>query len=325
MAYFRYFSTIAAYSDDQTSANPALGNADWNVTRLLEVSDPENRSITIPAGSSTTLFSGSRTIGINGSSEFTLALSTLASNRYRFKWTGVGAAPVFRTDRGLTNNGDTLVIALNGNSTVTVTGPSGAFTGVVAGDTVLIPGPTTGDSATPFNTQNEGYWVVMTASSTVLQLRRPTGTDFTAYAQSVPVTADSQFLAFSSDNVQIGDTLLLSSGFNSGSLGTYTVIAVSPTWVEFYENEALPATETAVPGVAGLSLFGDAKRYIRLEFNQECVVRVNGDTTDLNWLSPWEAGDKYNTGWHERVGPCWSLVVVNKSHSDLLIQFFAVE
>lgn len=325
MAKFRYYSALAAFSDVAINSNPAKNNVDWGTTRSLDIGDPENKAKTLAAGESITLFSGTRSLGINGSSSFTLALSTLSSSLYRLTWAGAGTAPAFRTDRALTNNTQTLVITANGNSTLTVTGPSGAFTGVVAGDTLFFPGPTTGDAVTPFSAQNEGYWLVLTASSTVLQIRRPTGTDFTGVAESVVVTANSQVQAYSAAGVQVGDTVLLSAGFSAGTLKSYSVVSVNPNWVEFYDTTGLPATETAVPGVAGLVVYTDAKRMIHVEYDQDCVIQVNGDSSQLNRLSPWEAADPDQTGWYERVGPCWSLTVVNVSQTDLNIFYFGAE
>lgn len=313
------------YSDGAVNSNPAKNNFDWSVTRAVEMDNPGNQVYELAPGEVKTIFDGTRSLGINGSSQFTLALTSLAATRYRLTWTGTGAAPVFRTSRGLTNGGDSLTLTSNANSTLTVTGPAGAFTGVVAGDTVLIPGPTTGDTSTVFATTNEGLWLVLTATSTTLQLRRPTGVAYTGESEVVSVVSDGQFLAYSAAGVQVGDTIRLSAGFSASALQAYEIVAVTPTWVEFYTTSPLAVTETAVPGVSGLVIYNNAKNFVYLEYTQACLIQFNGNTSTGEIFEPWVAGDDDQTGISVCKGPRWSLVVTNVSQETLKLTYGSAE
>lgn len=304
------------YSDANPSSNPDKNNMAWSVTRSLTMNNPGNQYYDLAPGETLSVFNGTRSTSIGSGTEFVLAL-WLDTTLYRMSWTGVGAAPVFRTDRGLVVDGVSLALTANSNGTLTVVGPGVTFASVVAGDTVFLPGPSTGDSATEFSTENEGFWTVLSASNTTLQLKRPNNETFVGLTETVVPTDNTQFIAFSASGVQVGDTIRLSAGFSDVSLKSYTISAVAPEWVEFYDSSSLPVTETAFPGVSGVTIYTKAKNFIYLEYDQECVAQLNGDTGTTNRLSPVVAGDEDWTGITVRFGPCWSLTVINTSQETL--------
>jgi hypothetical protein len=155
-------------------------------------------------------------------------------------------------------------------------------------------------------------------------LARPTGEEFTAITQTVS-PADTDILFFSSSGVQINDKVVVNAGFAQAALTTYTVVAVTATWFEVTATQALPTSQVAIPGANGIQFYYAAKRYIRAEADQECVLRLNGDTGNTNKLQPWTAGDPDHTAFFEKVGPCWSAVVVNLSSEPLNFLFISVE
>jgi hypothetical protein len=320
-------SNIQAYADIGETSNPTKRYVDWSTKRSYPVKNPKSDPHTVDPGASLTLFSGIRSTSIDNTTEFALSLSTLASDRYRFAWTGVGTAPALRTNRGLTLATHAVTMTANANLTLTMAATAGDFTNVQVGDTVFLPDTTTGDAASPFSPLNTGYWFVLSKSldNGTLQLSRPIGSSFLGYSEVVTVVSNPQVVAFSAAGVQVGDSVNISAGFNGVIPGTYAIVAVTATWFEVIATQPLPISATAVPGVAGMIFYTDAKRYIRVEADQFCIVRLNGDTSDINDVTPWSAGDPEQTGWFEKCGPCWSAVVVNKSSSPLNIYFISAE
>jgi hypothetical protein len=69
--------------------------------------------------------------------------------------------------------------------------------------------------------------------------------------------------------------------------------------------------------------YSNAKRWIRIEFDQRCSLQINGLAGQT--LEPWVAGDPDNTGFFEMVGPVWSATVVNASGSPLNFLFLSAE
>ena len=150
-----------AYIDASATGNPQLRAFDWALSiKNLSVSDPRTMAGSIAAGASATVFDGSRATTLDGTTAFDSSLSSLdAGTRYRFTWTA-GTDPTLRTDRALTLSASNVTVAVNANSTMNLSIDAGAFTGVVAGDIVFIPGVGTGDSASVFSESNTGFWTV---------------------------------------------------------------------------------------------------------------------------------------------------------------------
>lgn len=319
-------SYVLAYADVTQQNNPQLKTIDWKVAiESLAVANPKTEPFTVGPGETLTLFDGTRTTSIDNTTEFDLAL--VDTNRYRFTWSGTGVDPEFRTDRDLECTGHDISIAVNANQTVTMTSDTaGDFAAIVVGDIVFIPGPTTSDDATEFNTLNEGYWEVLSTDGDVeIQLARPNDVDFTASAETVTPTADIQLQAFTSSGVQVSDKVDISAGFASSVQKTYTILAVNPKWIEVSSTAALPVAATAVPGATGMVFYTQAKRWLRVMATQEAVVRYNGYTGDTNRISPWEVGDIRRPGWDEKCGSTWQCVVVNRSTVAMSVVLLSAE
>ena len=318
--------SATAYADLGADSNPKRKYFDWQAQRQYAVKNPTGIPYTVDPGATLTLFSGSRSLSTDGTTALRLDLSPLAANRYRFTWTS-GTDPVLRTARALSLNTRLVTVTTNANLTATFSSTAGDWTAVQVGDTVFIPDPTTGDAQGPFNPLNTGYWTVLSVAGdgSSVQLARPTGTGFLAYAEAVTVTANSQVLAYSAAGVQVGDSVNFSAGFVAPVLGSYQVVAVTSKWFEVLATAPLPSGVTATPGAAGFQVYTLAKRYIRFEADQNCVLRLNGDTGNSNQLQPWAPADLDNTAFYEKVGPCWSAVVVNLSTQPLNLLFQSAE
>ncbi len=308
-------SALVIYDDAAASNNPFERFVDWRRNALnVTVSNPLTDKTTIAPSSSETIFSGVRTTGIGGSTVFALTLNPTSSTTYRMTNTS-GTAAAFRTDRALTLSGSTVTVVINNNATATFTLSSGAYTGVVVGDVVFIPTVLTGDTAGPFNVLNGGFWSVLAASSTVLTLCRLAGVSFEGVAEVVLLTTNNQLKAFSSSGVQVGDTMEISAGFSSVTQKAFIVSVVTASWVEFVSTEALPLESSIQPTASGMVFYSSAKRFVRIETDQEIVVRFNGDALNNVRVSVRTPATKAGFGWLDIWGTFWSLDIVNRSKS----------
>jgi len=303
-----------AYDDPTSTSNPTQTPVNWNRTLAnVPVENAETRKQPVDPLGTVTVLDGSRSTLIDGTTAFSLAPSTIDANRYRITNTG-GTAPGFRTDRALAVTGISLAVVVQTNLSVTVTAGSGTpFGAVQVGDIVFIPGLSTGDSASPFNSLNEGYWTTLSASTTVLTLARPAGDIFSGFSEAVTPASNAQFQAFSATGVQVGDTVEIAAGFATTAQHSYEVLGVNPKWIEFESTAPLGAQTGVLPGATGLLFYTAAKRFLFLETDQEIVVRLNGDTGNTNRLTPLIPGDEKFVAPFLKLGPVWKLVVVNRS------------
>jgi hypothetical protein len=303
-----------SFNDDAANSNPTQKPIDWSRTlSSIPVENAGTLPVPVEPGATVTVFNGSRTTLIDNTTQFSLALSPSDGNRYRITWTG-GTAPGFRTDRNVATSGTALTFTVNANQTTTVTAASGTpFSSVQVGDTVFIPGVSTGDAASPFNALNEGYWNVLSVSGATVTLSRLAGEVFAGFAQVVTPSANSYFQAFSSTGVQVGDTVEISNGFSASAQHAYDLVAVNPAWIEFQSTAPLGAQTGISPTAAGLVIYTAAKRYVYVETDQEVVLRMNGDAGNSCRLEPIIPGDKKFVGVFMKLGHVWRLDVVSRS------------
>lgn len=326
MANLRVIKQLVAFGDSLSTNNPRLRYVDWNRDISdLEVQNPRSESHILAPGQEKLLFDGTRTLAVDGTTELSVALVPGEADRYRFRFTG-GTNPVFRTNRGLELSGASVSVVLNANSTATMTvAGDGGFESIVAGDTLWVPG-TEESISSPFHAANQGFWLVMAATATSLTLTRPSNTDFEAYTQSaVSVTADNQIVAYSSAGVQVGDRLEVGGGFVATTWRTYSIVGVTPSYIEVVSTAIIPSETDILPSAAGFKVFTSLKSFVYIEADQDCVVRVNGDTSNCQRLAPWLAGDSAKPASYERTGPTWALTVVNRSTVAMSLTIVSVE
>lgn len=313
-----------AYGEGTATNSPNLKYVDWKRSINAEpVKNPRSEGVTIEPKSEKLIFDGSRTLTLDGTTSLALTLSPLDPSRYRFSYVS-GTALGLRTARALVlaNNPLTLTALANGSLTVEATEGS-PFVAVQVGDTVFVPGASTGDSGLGFNVANEGFWTVIGVTGARLTLARLPGEDFVGASESVEVLSEG-VLAFSAAGVQVGDKVEISAGFSDPVRSTFEVVAVTSAWFEVVSTAPL-AAETASPGAAGLAVYTSAKRFVRVEVDQECVVRVNGDTGNSNRVSPWAPADPVRMGEYVKAGPTWALKVYNRSTVPAKVNFISVE
>ncbi len=299
-------------------------NVDWRRTvPATTVKNPVETQYVIQPGASQIIFQGNRTIGIDGTSAFQIALNAFNSSVYRISNTG-GTAPVFRTDRGLNLTGDSVTWSINNNASATVTVVAQNFSAVVIGDNVWVPSTLTGDQSlsSPFSATNGGLWVVIGKASggtpKTITLIRPPGQAFSGMAEVQTVTAQAQFVVFSAAGVQIGDTLEISSGFSVVTQSSYTVTNVLPSFIEIASTISLPLETGILPTASGIVFYLSNKRFLRLETDTEIAVRFNGlvgGSDQSIRVSPRVISDPNNVGWAEKWGVTWAMEVQNRSRT----------
>jgi len=322
-------SNAFAYSDTQKSSNPIRQNFNWQRSwTSLPVTNPQSQDFTIAPGATQVLFNGIDSITSDGTTAWTVTLNPLSNtvqSIYRFTWSG-GTNPTLRTNRNLTLTGQAITIAKNLDSSVNLSTGGGTFGSVVAGDTVFLPGPTTGDSSTVFNALNQGYWTVIAVlSSTSLQLVRPAGTTFQYQNETQTLGSNGQLIAYSAAGVQVNDSVAIKSGFSAQTQGTYGLTAVTPGFFEVVSPTPLALESAITPGSTGLVFYNNAKRFIRLEADQNVAIQLNASTDASTIISPIIAGDDENKGWFELWGSVYQITAINKSNSILNLQLFSVQ
>ena len=304
-------SSVTLAVGDQTPAtnSPVLKYVDWKRSIPgIPVQNPRSFGQILQPGEVWTVFNGSRTTTIDGTTAFTLTQSPLGGGRYRFTATA-GTLSGLRTPRSVVVVSTSLVLTVGANGLLTMASSGTPFGAVVGGDNCFIPGLTTGDPSIGFSSINEGLWAVVWASSSTLILRR---LDQTISGVTETVTPTGNPLFFGVSGVQVGDKVEISAAFSASNLKNFTVAAVTDHWFEVVSTSPL-VPEVALPGAAGMVFYTMAKRLVKVESDQECSVRINGDTGDTNRLAPWVAGDCTQVGEYLKTGPTWSLVVVNRA------------
>jgi hypothetical protein len=324
MSTLRLTNNTIVFSDPSTTTAPRLRHVDWLRSLTVDgVSNPRSESYTLAPSEERVVFNGTRTLAVDGTTVFSIALVPSETVEYRLRHTS-GTAPGFRTARSFAANGGTVAVVVNDNQTITFTIAGGVFTNIIATDILWLPG--TEESVTsPFSILNQGFWKVMTASATVMVCQRLTS-DFDGASESgIAITNANQMAAFSATGVQAGDKVELISGFAAANRSTYPVLNVTSAYIDFQSVVSLAAETGVTPTAAGLAVYSNAKRWVRVEVDQESAVKVNGDTSTTQKVAPWVAGDVNGTGEYVRSGPTFSLSVLNLSLVSATLTVVSVE
>lgn len=321
--FLRLISKVLAFADQPPTSNPGLRFVDWSQDIAdIAVVNPRVEGAVVPAGQTKTVFDGTRTLTIDGTTDLDLSLVDGTADRYRFEFVG-GTDPTFRTDRALTLSGNTVTVTVNDNGTAVFTFSGGSLAAIQVGDVLWVP--TEDDIASQvLGVGNQGFWNVLAKTSTTLTLARDG--DFQAEAEGPTIlTANDQVRAFSAAGVQVGDGLDVTAGFVATNQKSFRVVGVTSLYLEIESSAALAEEAAISPGAAGFTVYTAAKRFLRLEADQECAVLVNGDTGSLQRVVPWSAGDPKRPGVYERSGLTWKLQVVSRSSVATNLVFVAAE
>lgn len=325
MAKLNLMASVLAYDDNINStvnSNPFKRVPDWSTQIYgLLVKNPQALKYTVSPNSSITLFDGTRALSIDGTTTFSLTWQS--GSTYRLQYTS-GTAPLFRIPRALAVDATTaFTVSINNNSIVNFTYSSGTppdFSTVQIGDTLYIA-PTS-----PFNVLNEGYFTIVSKTTTSISIQNASAGVETNIALGVNFATDFQI--YSNGPVVIGDTLIISAGFSIVTQGSYIVTAVTPTFIEFISTNPLPNETGIIPTASGLIFYFSAKFVLYIEVNQMCSLRLNADTGDHVLIEPALLdvnGVEGIKGIFSKIGTSYKGVLVNKSINSCDVFVFLAE
>jgi hypothetical protein len=328
MSIVNIFTEILAYNDQAETNNPMLRPFDWSRRIFsLNLKNIASDARVIPAGGSETLFSGLRSSGLNMTSVMNIAVLNGLASTYRFSVSSGSVA--FRANRPIALSALTQ-IQVSGNNNAVVNFKfltAESLASVQVGDQLRIKGVKTGDAPGAFNQLNSGLWSIIGKTSDTLSCVRPVGQNFEFLNESVTLGAGfaTEVMAYSSTGVQVGDKFEIANGFSFATQRSYSVQAVTPTFVDFVSAIPLPE-ESGVPfTIDSVIFYSNSKRLLYIEADQECVVRLNGDTGNSNKLAPYQVGNDSMVAYFHKFGDSFQCEIQNKSVNPLKITFVTGE
>lgn len=322
MNILNIITQLLAYSDATVSDNPQLRNIDW--TRRISgiaISKPEFDTRVIAPGESHTIFDGSRTTSLSGSSVLEIELLSPSENRYRV--TATSGPSGFRTARSVSGIVGA-VVTVNNNSVATFAFSGATLTGVIVGDILRVKGQVTNDTGPfAFSPTNAGLWKIIGVSGSTVQAVRLVGQSFSGVNETVATaTADVSF--YSSSGVQVGDTVDITGTFSMATHRAYQISDVTPDTFDLVS--AMPLPEETVTYVSGsIAFYVGAKKLVYVEVDQDAVVRFNEDESDNNRVNPIIAGESSLVGYLHKYGTSYRVVLINKSINSLNVKYFLAE
>jgi hypothetical protein len=286
MSTLNLLHSMVAYNDTTGGTinnNPKFRVGDWNRQYFgLDVENCQSQNLVLGPNASITLYDGSRTTAIDGTTTFSITNTT--GSTYRV-YHSTGTAPGFRTARSLSSSlTTTFNVSVNNNSVVSISqsgGPAVTFGSVQVGDILYI------SSDSLFNAGNQGYFPVIAKGANYIQIQNAS-----AVAESnisLSTNFASNFQIYSSSGVQVGDTAALSQGFSPVTLGNYEVTAVAPDFFEFISSDPLPLETSITTTATGLNFYNSAKFITYIETDQKCYIRFDSESTDVATIEPFAA------------------------------------
>lgn len=316
---FSHTVGYVVYDDTVLTNNPSKQFGNWKRSSYnISVDKPSGpQELWVQPGATVSPFSGTRTLTYT-SPQFNLTLNPVKSSTYRLTFNGTGTFSGFRTLRAFSPSPTlpiTVTVSVNNNATASLT-LSATNSAVQVGDILFIPGTTTGDASSPFNSANLGYWqVVAVYSSTSFSITRLAGETFNGVSETVSCPLGTEIVFFSQGSVLVGDQLQISGGLNPVSFGYKQITAVSWNWVEFVSSTPLPLESNVVMPANSINVFSSAKRWVRIETDSEVILKFNNSTESSLRILPRTAVTGEVIGWFDSWGIFWKLEVVNPSQT----------
>lgn len=317
MAKLNFLVYLNTYSDIQSTNNPSLNT--FKRTRDLNsfpVENPIGFEFTLAPGETKILFDGTRTLTQDITTQYSIALTPFETSSYRLSWSG-GTAPHFRTPRTSGADATTAVTVTTNGPVVTFTSTGGTnFSlisgGVVVGDYVRI--------GNLFNQLNQGEWKIISRNANSFSVVNESG------ANEGPIVLGSGFATqvqiYSAAGVQIGDTLQITGGFSLVTQGSYIVIGVSDSFIDFSTTSVLPIEGPIT--TEAIAVYSDAKRLVYLESDQHVNMILNSISGDeINPLI--DSSGNVIPGIFMRTSIVYSMSVTNSSTDTASLFFGAIE
>jgi hypothetical protein len=288
----------------------------WTRENQSSISSALSETFQIAPGESQTLFSGTVTLTQDGTTQYSLALAPFQSNIYQLTNTG-GTVPTFRTLRSIGTDATTQVTTSVNGPILTYTFTGGTLptlTSVQPGDNVLI-----GNDFNQLNQGSTGIWQIISTTSTSFSVVNPTG-----YVEG-PITLGSSFAnqirIFSAAGVQIGDTVVVSSGFSPVSWGSYQITLVTDAWLQFSFLGQLPSQSGILTEVAVYSV---SKSLIYTESDQNLTITLNGGSPGPT-IVPIVSNGLVFPGMFLLNGTVYSMSVTNNSINSANVTLLSAE
>lgn len=307
-----------AFSDTTPSNNPQIRTFDFTYKLLgNNVSFPKSENFSIAPGSIQTIFNGTKTTTVSPSTAFNITQPHPSQpNIYRFSAVS-GTPPTFRTARSIgIDNTSQVQVTVNGPIAVltSIGGTMMNTTPVVIGDVLKIyPGA-------GLSFPNQGTFTVIAKTVTSITVQ-----NLNAVAETATILDFTQFLVYSnggsSNQIQIGNKVIISAGFSQVTWGTYVVNDVTPSSFEvtIAPPNGIPLESNVMPGSSGLIFYSSAKQFIMLAAQQKCSVQVNADVSDNTLLEPVEADNQEKPALYIKQGTVYALSITNLSLETLSV------
>jgi hypothetical protein len=304
---------ILAYSADisgQTD-NPHMRNFDWERRFAnIEIRNPKSFQSVVAPGESITLFDGTRSHSMTGSTVLTMALLDASKSIYRLSVTSGPSG--FRTARSISGL-TTCNVTINNNSVAVFDFAGATLTGVVPGDIMRIKGAATYDAGPyVFGSLNAGLWKIIGINGTAVSCVRFVGEQFIGGNESVTgISGDVQI--YSSAGIQVGDKVSIDGSFSIVTQRVYTISAVTPTTIDFVSTISIPNESSVTYIPDSISFYTQAKKIVYVECDQDAVVRFDGETSNKTKINPIQPGSPCLVGYIHKWGSTFKCEVVNIS------------
>lgn len=186
---------------------------------------------------------------------------------------------------------------------------------VVVGDQLFI------DVGAGFTQANTGLFTIIAKTATSITVQ-----NLNAVGQTATILDPTQFIAFSnggggSNQVQIGDKVVISAGFSQVDWGTYAITNVTPSWFEISiaAPNGIPLESNIVPTTAGLVFYSAAKQFLLVAAQNVCSLQINGASGNSLMLSPTEPNNQERPALYLQQGTVYSFAITNLSLETLSV------
>lgn len=307
MSKLNLFLAVTAYQDENPTNNPSKNNFKWTTDlQGMEIEEPHSATVKVAPGQTISLFSGEVSLSDDGTTTYDLALKSGTTNLYQLKH-NAGTAPAFRALRSLGSDATTQVTVTKNSTLLTFTSTGGTafnLAALVVGDEVRI--------GSLFNVSNQGKFTILAKTSTSFTVENELG------AAEGPITLGAGFAtqvrAYSAAGVQIGDKVVIDSGFSVVSQGTHEISDVSDNYIEFYSTKALPQ-ETAI--FENLQIYSQAKKFLYIESDKKISISINGSSS--NTVEPFNVGTKQKPGIFLQNSTMYSAQITNNGQDTATV------
>jgi hypothetical protein len=280
MSFLNLSIAKVAYEDALPTVDPKERLFDYVTSDSgLRVTNPSGCKKTVGEGTVTQLATTSRTLGYDATSQFEISFPTLGSQTTRFRWTGTGLTPAFRTLRAIGGGADTTVDLVRVSPTALkisyFSGTALTLNNVVVGDDLYFQkNDDLFTSPLQLGLLGQHYRVVDASATSVTIRDNGVG----SAATGVVLGADyaSVMRAFSSIGVQVGDKISFASAANlkyDNKTCSFTVTDVTDRDLYFINPYAVP--EIAIPGANSFNIYDRMLSFISITATGALKLRFN--------------------------------------------------